>query len=224
MSSSSNPPSKPPATKLVIQPGETIWVAMARELVERPDGPVALQLHSALQAALQPHQCAVEGLVNALVRQLQAPGVQGIDAALDSAIDRWEAVCHEPLDDERLAGFRRDAAEAIARRRKQPPAMAFILQTGLDGLDSLAGRTDIAYTLGLDLSGLQGTWHRLWAALSMTRHLDLPEGDPLIPTLRAEFEDLLGRPLSGAEWDLLKLDAHWHATHVMSPYFGDPSS
>ena len=222
MNSSSSPPAKPPSTKLASKPGETIWMAMARELVERPDGPVALQVQSAVNAALRPHQRAVEGVVNALTRQLQAPSAPGVQAELDAAIARWEAVCQMVLSDEVLAGMQREAAEAIELRRKQPPAMTLILQPGPHGLGSLAGRTDIAYALGLDLGGLQGTWHRLWAAISMTRHLGLPAGDDLIPTLRAEFEGLLGRPLTQGEWDALVLDAHWHCDHVMTPRFGHP--
>jgi len=160
-------------------------------------------------------------VVNALSRQLQAPGEQ---AGLDAAIAHWEGVWQEALGDERLAGFGRKAAQALAERQKQPPAMACILQPRLDGHDSLAGRTDIAYALGLDLSGLQGTWHRLWAAISMTRQLGLTDDDDLIATLRAEFESLLGRAMTRAEWDWLVLDAHWHCDHVMKPRFGDFSS
>ncbi|MDB5930984.1 MAG: hypothetical protein JWR60_2691 [Polaromonas sp.] len=224
MNSSSRPPAKLPSTKLVRKPGETIWTAMARELVDRPDGPVALQVQSAVNAALRPHQRAVEGVVNALTRQLQAPGAPGVQVELDAAIVRWEAVCQKVLSEEVLAGMQREAAEAMERRRKQPPAMTLILQPGPHGLGSLAGRTDIAYALGLDLGGLQGTWHRLWAAISMTRHLSLPAGDDLIPTLRAEFEDLLGRPLTQGEWDALVLDAHWHCDYVMSPRFAQLST
>lgn len=205
----SDEPRKPP-TRLEVKPGESPFLAMARELVERPDGVAALQVMSGINRFVAPRQRAVEQLVEALVDQIEKPESSLARAKVEAATAHWEAMCEGPMTSQLLADFRKQAQQLLEDRRKRPPPMGEILGTA-------APRRDFGYEIGGDLGGIEGTWHRLWAAISMDRLMAMPEQKSVAPQLRAEFEGLLGRPLADGEWRALVEHAHHHCDTVMRP-------
>lgn len=205
-------PRKPPPTKVEVQPGESPWQALAQELANRPDGPVALGVMSHINKLVRPREKALERLVKAFAKNLEEPNAPGVQADIDLAKANWETVCETELTESLVAKFREDAAELVEKRKTLPPDMSQIL---LDGAD---GRRDFGYELGGNLTGLQGTWHRLWALISMNRLLG-SDLDDAVPELRAEFERQLGRPLAPVEWDQLVAHAHRHCDVVMRPRY-----
>ena len=51
------------------------------------------------------------------------------------------------------------------------------------------------------MHGLQGTWHRLWGIVAMVRSFGQdPATDDGVATVRAQFEQALGRALTAPEW------------------------
>lgn len=207
--------SRPPPTKVEIEPGDNPWLALAREVAQRPDGPVALGVMSHINKTMRPREKAVERLLEALARDIEAPGTSTLSEEIAAARAHWEAVCQTCLTDDLMADFQQDAAKLVERRKRQPPEMSSILTHGA------GDRRDFGYELGGDLSELQGTWHRLWASISMTRLFGTQDHGELAPDLRSEFEGLLGRTMTVEEWDQLVAHAHHHCDTVMRPRFGD---
>lgn len=203
---------KPPPIGVRIQPGESPWLALARAVAENPEGPVALGVMSHINQAMRPRELAADRLVEALARSMEEPDALGVQSDIAAARIAWETMCDTAMTDETLELFSQDAAQLVENRKKSPPEMSRIL---LDGAD---GRRDYGYELGGDLSGLQGTWHRLWASISMNRLLGTDPEDA-VPELRAEFERQLGRPLAPVEWDQLVAHAHRHCDVVMRSRF-----
>jgi hypothetical protein len=198
-----------PTKKLVVEPGESPWLALAREVATNPDGPIALQAISGINRMMRPRELAIQRLVEALARTILEPG-EPARADLEAAKAGWEAACGGTLDKDLLAGFEKDARALIERRKTQPPDLESIL-------GPLPGRTDYGYDLGLDLGGLRGTWHRLWGSISMAKLFGSPEGETLVKDLRLEFEQQLGRAMSEVEWTQLVAHAHRHCDTVSKP-------
>lgn len=200
----------PPKTKLKRLPGESIWDAMARELASNPDSPASLNIMSAVSQAMKPQTQAVDQVVAALEAQLHEDG-EPQRAALQAAIQYWERQCRMTMDGATLEDLQKTARERIERRRRQPPAMTSILT-------SQPATTDTGYQLGIHLEGLQGTWHRLWGIISLSfgfgNDVEANEG---IATVRAQFEQLLGRSMSPAEWSALVAHAQNHYETVVKP-------
>lgn len=179
------------------------WEALARQLAANPDSPTSLKIMSALGQALRPSRQAAEQLVHAYTAQLESPGDK-VDAAVLAAERHWEATCRTELDDALRQQLRDEAARALARRRRAPPAVESVVA-------GLEGRTDTGYDLGLHLEGLRGTWHRLWAAIALGCALgDSAEQQGCVATVRGQFEEILGRSLLPAEWDTLAHHAMAH--------------
>lgn len=187
---------------------------LALEISARPEGPAALGLMAEFDRRLRPHREAVSRLVEALADDLSVPDAATALRVIEAKRSFVETTGME-LDAGVLDDLVADAGRLLVERRKRPPAMEEILDAGAE-----LGR-DVAYELGL-LSGLRGTWHRLWACLGLEYHLG-PEGS-VVADVRAEFEALLGRPLNDGEWDRLRSHAKRHADEVMAPALGRPGS
>lgn len=83
------------------------------------------------------------------------------------------------------------------RPRKGSPDMNGILA-------SRPAITDTGYRLGIHLEGVEGTWHRLWAIIALTCGLgDDVDQDDGVATVRAQFEQVLGREMTQSEWAAL---------------------
>ena len=194
----------PPKKQLQVRPGESPWLAATRELVRNPDSPASLQIMSAVSKAVAPRERAAAQVISALADQLLSAGAAQA-AAVAAAILHWEREFGEAMPAAVLAALKRDANERIERRRRQPPEMAAIIA-------NCPSTADTGYELGVHLEGLLGTWHRLWAIVRMSHRLGhdiaLDEG---VSVVRAQFEELLGRPMTGAEWDALATPAVAHA-------------
>lgn len=182
---------------------------MARELASNPDSPASLRIQSAISAALRPRQAAVDQVTEAFIEQHQRPG-PATDAAAAAALKHWESACGAQADPAQVALFRKDAAAVVGRRRQQPPALESIVADAF-------GRLDAGYALGVGLEGLRGTWHRLWALISMGRQFgDYPEQCETVAVVREQFERQLGRALTADEWAQLQQHAHRHADWLLS--------
>lgn len=199
-----------PGKKLAIEPGESPWLALAREIAANPDGPIALQAISGMNRMLRPRELASQRLVEALARNNIEPGELSIQGELEAAKAGWESTCDAPLDQSLLAQFEKDALDLIERRKTQPPTIESIL-------GEVPGRTDYGYALAVDLGGLRGTWHRLWACISMERLFDTDDVESTVGELRTEFEQFLGRPINQQEWAQLVAHAHHHCDTVAKP-------
>lgn len=104
-----------------------------------------------------------------------------------------------------LEDLRAQATRQATQKRNRPPQMS-------DILNPMPAATDVGYQLGIHLQGLEGTWHRLWALLSITFQFgDTPEGNADCENLRHQFEQGLGRRLASAEWSALADHAQAHA-------------
>lgn len=196
---------KPP-TQLEIQPGESPWEALAREVAQRPNSPASLLIVSQVNQAMRPRTQAVDQLVEALEAWIEAPRSEAAEAAVTAAKAHWESACAAHLDDGLLSQFIADAEALIERRRRQPPRLE-------DVVEGVADRSDVGYQLGLDLGGLRGTWHRLWASLCAVDLLG-EDSEGLVATVRAQFEAHLGRPLTQQEWSKLADHAKQHARRM----------
>jgi hypothetical protein len=212
----SDEPRKPP-TSLEVKPGESPFLAMARELVERPDGVAALRVMSEINRLVAPRQRAVQGLVEAMADQIENPNSDLIRANVDAASARWESTCEGRMTPQLRSDLRDQALQLLEERRKRPPPMHTILTTAVS-------RRDFAYEVGGDLSGMEGTWHRLWASISMDRLMATPEQESNVAQLRAEFEGHLGRPLADLEWRALVEHAHHHCDTVMRQMWAEGDS
>jgi len=186
------------------------WEAMAREVASNPDSPASLSIISQVNALMRPREKAADQLVAALADQLERPRAEA-DAAVAAALKHWEAACQAPMASDTLERFQQDAAALLDRRRRQPPLLESIVE-------GVSGRSDVGYDMGIHLQGLRGTWHRLWASISMAKlWADAPEQQECVDTVRAQFEEALGRPLSAEEWSALEAHAHQHSETVMKP-------
>jgi hypothetical protein len=194
---------QPPHDDPAGEPAADPFSRAARELAANPDSPTSLRIVSALNAATRPRRAAVEQLVQALAEQLERSGVTA-DAAVAAAARHWEAVCQAPMTDELLQDFRHEAAQALERRRREPPPMQDIVA----GVDA---RTDTGYELGVHLQGLRGTWHRLWAAIALGSAMGHSvEQRDAVAAVRAQLEAQLGRALTAGEWSRLEAHAAAH--------------
>lgn len=200
---------KAPPTKAEVLPGEDIWTALARELLARPEGPVALGVISQINQATRPRQQAYSRLVEAYAKHIKDPGSAGVSAEIELAKTSWSEACNEDLSSPIVEMVERDAADLVEQRKTRPPELSAVL---LDGAD---GRRDFGYELGGDLNGLQGTWHRLWALISMDRLFGHIGTSSAVSELREEFETQLGRSLAPVEWNQLVTHAHRHCDEVM---------
>jgi hypothetical protein len=193
------------------------WESMARELASNPDSPASLHIMSAVNSALRPRQQAVDQLVNALAAQVEHSDV-GTDAAVSAATKHWETACQVTASAEALQPLRNEAAELVKRRLRHPPALESILP-------DVRVRLDAGYELGVSLEGLRGTWHRLWAAISLSKTWGDDVGDPsFIGVILNQFELALGRAMTASEWSQLVEHATRHAENVMKPGMTDGSS
>ncbi len=111
-----------------------------------------------------------------------------------------------------MVEFQEKAHELVCSRLRRPPKMEEVL-----GLNENV--QDLQYDLAGLLGGLRGTWHRLWASIS-TRETFAEMGlepDDTVDLIRQEFEGMLGRPLSQAEWNTLDAHAQRNYREVMKP-------
>lgn len=126
------------------------------------------------------------------------------DAAVAAAIAHWEKTCGGPIDPGTLELLHSDAASLAQARRNRPPSMSSILSP-------MPAATDVGYDLGLDLGGVEGTWHRLWAMMSLAAQFgDDPEIAADCQELQQEFERLIGRSLHHNELEALRAHARAH--------------
>lgn len=186
---------EPTPRKTHLQPkqGESIWEAAARELAGNPDSPASLKIMSAVGNALRPRAQAVEQVVAALASEMVHAGPRE-RAAVQAAIQYWHRVSGEPIGEEHLQELKKAAKQRIEQPRRRPPAME-------DILTSAPATMDTGYQLGVHLEGIQGTWHRLWALIVITLDFESDiDSDSNVAVVRAQFESLLGRPMSTPEW------------------------
>ncbi|MFN9470914.1 hypothetical protein [Acidovorax sp.] len=171
---------------------------------------------SAINSAFASRQKAVQQLVDALGAQLESKAAsKALDAAVAAAIVHWEKVCEGPMEPSLLEDLRAEALKQIERRRNRPPQMHTIL-------NPVPTMTDVGYGLGLYLDGVEGTWHRLWAILSLTFQFgENPEGNTDCEGLRLQFEQILGRRMQLAEWIALVDHARAHAATRRSSHGDD---
>lgn len=208
----------PKPSKFKVKPGENVWEALAREVATNPDSPTSLRLQSQVNRVMGPRTRAGDQLIEALADLVDHPEEAGAPAAVQAAISHWEKICGAKLDPELLKQFRQDAEALAARRRRQPPSLEFVVQ-------GTQGRSDVGYELGLDLEGLRGTWHRLWAIIAMAFSFgDDPALVEGVAAVRGQFEQQLGRPLAPAEWEQLTAHARRHAETNMTPPGGAAGS
>lgn len=200
----------PPKKQMELRPGESIIDAAIRELASNPDSPMSLKIMSAVSHAVAPRQRAADQVVDALEGQLLQPGeVQ--HEAVKAAILHWEREFKESMPSCMLGDLEHEARERIRKRSRQPPRMDSILK-------SYPATTDTGYDLGVHLEGLKGTWHRLWAMLSLVQSFgDDVEHDAGVTEVRGQFQQQLGREMSSQEWQDLVAHAAHHAATVMKP-------
>lgn len=173
--------------------------------LNNPEGPEGLALQSAIQRAMQPRMNAAQALTEALALQQVQPGSTA-DTAVMVASCAYEAVV-QPLDADLWANFRDQAARLVHERRCHPPP-----------IESIIGRVapvpDAAYDFAGDLSGMRGTWHRLWGQYVMEAmgllHFKPGEGLEIVQQLEA----LLERPLAVGEIEALRHHAQEHAAYL----------
>lgn len=187
---------KPPKTKLELRPDESVWEAMARELAGNPDSPASLHIMSTVNQALRPRAQAVEQVVQSMMDQLQEDG-EPQRAAVLAAIRCWERECGVPMDPDMVESLQKTARDRQLQSLRQPPKIDSIVS-------DLPEVRDTGYRLGIHLTGMEGTWHRLWAIMCVTVEFDGDvDSDDGVASVRAQFEQLLGRKLMPAEWGAL---------------------
>lgn len=186
------------------------FMRIARLLADLADGretPEALSVMAAMDRGRKP----LDDLVAAVASRTE----HGTDAA-EIAVQRARLAFERQVGEHAVGDMWDDvcamASALVLERRKHPPKLGAIL----DGFD---GRGDVEYEMGL-LGGLHGTWHRLWSLISSERFFATKgvKADPTaIPDMRREFEGLLGRAMSPAEWERLTAHAHAHCDEVLIP-------
>lgn len=184
------------------------WTDLARELAQNPDSPRSLRIQSAVSAALAPRQRAAQQVVDALIIQ-PTEATATAEAALQAAMRHWERVFGHTMTAADLDSLRQDAHRQAEAKANRPPPMESIL-------GALPGGTDALYQLGVSVHGLEGTWHRLWGIVAMVHSFGQdPTTDESVATVRDQFEEALGRALTPAEWQALKIHAIQHADKTM---------
>jgi hypothetical protein len=179
-----------------------------RILRDAPDSPEGLRIQSVVNASIAPRNAAAENAIDAIETHTMAPSAE-TERRLQAA--REDYFSATGLDSERHSdfwtGIEREAAARLEAKQNRPPAMESILD--------LPQRTaDAEYELGIGLGGLQGTWHRLWASISIAEYLGEELGRDLVATIRADFEGKLGRAISLREWDALSTHASEHSAKI----------
>jgi hypothetical protein len=135
-----------------------------QEVAAHPEGPLALNLMSSVNAALRPREKAWQAAVRAHADLIAEPGDEALDAEAVRAQAQWEQVRGEVLDPTDREDLVREAQALVDKRRRSPPAIASILA-------EWKSAPDYGYELAGTLDGLQGIWHRLWAALVLERSM-----------------------------------------------------
>lgn len=179
--------------------------AIARELANNPDSPASLAILSSVKQALRPMQQANEQLVRALANRIQHSGDAHAQAAVTAALSHLERISGSAIGEQMLLEFEEAARGLLRRRAQQPPALESIVH-------GVEGRSDVGYDLGVHVNGLRGTWHRLWAMLTLEHSwgdLGADGCERGSTEVRRQFEQLLGRGLTEVEWK--KLDGHARA-------------
>ncbi len=201
---------EPPKRKIQLRSDESPWGALARELASNPDSPASLQIVSAIRQSVQPQVQAVEQVVSAIEAQCMEDG-EHQRVAVQAAIQCWERACHTEMDSATLADFHKMAQQRIDRRRRHPPSMTSILT-------QVPTMTDTGYQLGVHMQGIEGTWHRLWGIIVLScGFTDNVDADEAVVTVRAQFENLLGREMLPEEWRALVVHAKHHHQTVVEP-------
>ncbi|MEJ8837728.1 hypothetical protein [Ramlibacter sp. AN1133] len=158
---------------------------------------------SNVNRATRPQREATDRLIDALAGQIESPQDPATAAELAAASEHWTTVTGERLDADMLGQLRDDAQQLLQRRRRGPPAIESIVL-------GAAERSDVGYDLGLHLEGLRGTWHRLWALISLSSTMG-GDTDDAVQVIRGQLEQQLGRPLTESEWAQLTEHALRHA-------------
>lgn len=179
-----------------------------RDLATNPDSPASLRIMSEVSRLIAPIERARNQVLDALDAQLTNDG-EHERAALSAAVRHWEAVCNDAMSERDLEEMRERARERRSRLRRLPPPIDTIL-------GAQPTTTDTGYKLGVHLHGLEGTWHRLWAIISLAHSFGGNiQADPGVAEVRDQFEGILGRALIPAEWDALVSHAVKHAEAEM---------
>jgi hypothetical protein len=190
-------------------PSQSPFLAMARELARDPDSPASLRIRSSVNASMKPSLERVEQIMESIAQQIETPG-PAADAAFQAAKEHWENSCQGSFTEDIEKRLRADVAKALDRRRGGPPRIESILP-------DVGVRTDVGYDQGIHLQGLKGTWHRLWATIAMGMMFgEDDEHKANVAAMRAQFEEILGRPLSVEEWALLAAQARARGAEIAS--------
>ena len=184
---------------------------LMNDLVAGRETPALLGFQAGMERAMRPAAEAVSRLVEAIAADLRQPTdetrleVERAKVGYEVVVEQSALVIWDDLVEQ--------AKTHNLERRKRPPAMSEIL-------DIEAEPSDLGYSLGGTLGGVQGTWHRLWSSISSARFFEFvgaPQDPQHIEEMRAEFEGLFGRALTEAEWHRLVQHAHLHADEVLMP-------
>jgi hypothetical protein len=174
-----------------------------KEVAAHPEGPLALNLMSSVNAALRPREKAWEAAVVAQADALDAPGDDALAAAAGRSLSQWELVRGQALDAHDREDLAKAARDLLDKRRRAPPRIGSILADWKEA-------PDYGYELAGTLDGVRGIWHRLWGSLvleySMGEGVQV-DGQPLSTVLLADFEGKAGRKLSQDEWAALQAHA-----------------
>lgn len=190
------------------------FLKLLQEAVARPESPAGLHVQSIMTSALKPANDAIVAVIEAIIRH-QADASPANAKILNASITKWEALTGQTFDNTVAADFNQMASDELRRRRTRPPAMEDILQL-TEALDR-----DYEYEIAGTLGGIRGIWHRMWSSLSMEHAKIFPEepgAERLSATLRREFEESFGRPLSENEWNDLASHARINAETVVIPH------
>lgn len=193
-------------------PERSPFERMAEELLKRPEGPAALGFMAKMGRMMQPQTDAINRLVDAIAADLREPS-DATAHEVASAKLAYELLTGNEAAGDLWAGFVKDAEELNHKARCQPPAIEEILT-------DTAPISDMGYAIAGDLGGIKGTWHRLWSSISSERFFAGMGTalESIVPELRAEFEQMLGRAMSEDEWHRLETHAHKHCDEVLTPH------
>jgi hypothetical protein len=192
---------------------------LLQEFARNPDGPLGLKVQSQLNQVVAPRIAKANAIVQAMMVFDGAP-TDANREAINHAIREWEMMDGENnahrISPEMLHEFETAAKEALIRQRQRPPEMSSILADCGDV-------TDYEYEVAGLLTGIKGRWHGLWSLISFHyAYVTLglaseEESSKNIAEVRAEFESLLGRPMTDQEYDRLHRHAIAHSIEFMIP-------